>query len=114
LKALIDTSILVAALSQTHLDHYRALSVFKQIKGGQLDAIISAHTLAECYAVLTRLPVQPRISPQQAWQAISHDVLSIMLVFALTAADYRDVIEHLAQTTLPAASPTTRSSAGSQ
>jgi len=97
LKALIDTSVLVAGIIRTHTDHQRALPVMKQIRHGQLDAVISAHSLAECYAVITRMPPPPRLSPPQTWQLIQRDVLSLMTVFALTANDYRDLIEHLAQ-----------------
>ncbi len=97
MKALIDTSVLVAGMLTLHTHHSRALPMLASAKNGQLDAVVSAHSLAETYSTLTRMPPPLRISPQHAWLAIKSNVLSVMTVFALTANDYRDLIEHLAQ-----------------
>ena len=97
MKVLIDTSVLVAGMLVQHMDHSRALPILSQARSGQLNAIVSAHSVAETYAVMTRLPPPLRVSPKQAWLAIEANVISCMTIHALSAADYRDLIEHLAQ-----------------
>jgi predicted nucleic acid-binding protein len=62
-KLLLDTSVLVAAMVETHPDHEVALPWLQQIKDGTHEGLLSTHALAELYAVLTRLPVRPKISP---------------------------------------------------
>lgn len=57
--------------------------------------LVSSHTLAELYAVLTTLPVSPRITPDMAWRLIQEDILNIAEVSALSASDYKTVIRKL-------------------
>ena len=52
-------------------------------------------TLAELYAVLTTLPVQPRITPNVAQELIKHNVLDILDIISLSAEDYAVVIDQL-------------------
>lgn len=66
-KVLFDTSVLVAALVKPHPAHTRAFPWLKKAKSGELTMIVSSHTLAEIYAVLTTLPVSPRITPDIVW-----------------------------------------------
>ncbi len=60
--------------------------------------MVAAHSLAELYAILTRLPLKPPIPPSMAWQMIQENVLAIFEVIPLSESDYRAVLEHLAQT----------------
>ena len=57
--------------------------------------MLAAHSVAELYAVLSTLPVRPRITPIVAQQLIKHDVLDILEVISLSAEDYALVIEQL-------------------
>lgn len=57
---------------------------------------MAAHSLAELYAVLTRLPVQPRISPSLAVQLIRTNILGICGIVALSEDDYVALLDHLA------------------
>ncbi|MGH9843289.1 MAG: PIN domain-containing protein [Blastocatellia bacterium] len=97
MKALLDSSVLVAAMIESHPSHVNAADWVVRAKRREINAIVSAHTLAECYSVLTRIPPPQRISPENAWRAIKENVLSVMDVIALTADDYRDLLEHLSQ-----------------
>ncbi len=47
-----------------------------------------AHSIAEVYAALTRLPVQPRIHPLEAVRIISDNVLPHFEVVPLDKTDY--------------------------
>ena len=62
-KALFDTSVLVAAIVDGHPKHEKALPWLSKAKAQEIEFIVSSHTLAELYAVLSALPVKPRISP---------------------------------------------------
>jgi len=57
--------------------------------------IISSHTLAELYAVLTTMSVSPRITPDIAWRLVREDILNIAEISALSAADYKSIIRKL-------------------
>ncbi len=95
MRVLLDTSVLVAAMVESHPAHARALPWLQRVKGGTDTGLVAAHSLAELYAILTTLPVQPRIPPTVAQQLIKHNVLSIFEVMFLSDKDYAAVIDHL-------------------
>lgn len=97
MKVLLDTSVLVAAMVEVHPAHERALPWLQQVKKGEITASVAAHTLAELYAVLTRLPVNPSISPAVAWRLIEENVLAAAEVTALSEEDYRTLLQSLSQ-----------------
>jgi predicted nucleic acid-binding protein len=92
---LFDTSVLVAALVKAHPVHERAVSWLKRAKTGEVSMAISAHTLAELYAVLTTLPVSPRISPDMAWRLINENIEKTVVVVPLGTEDYIKTIRQL-------------------
>jgi predicted nucleic acid-binding protein len=100
LKVLIDTSVLVAAVQESHPHHQRAQDYLQRVKSGEVKAFVSAHTLAEFYATLTRMPLPYRLKPEQVWQVIKDDLLPMAEVVILSAADYLQLLEHLSQTGL--------------
>lgn len=61
----------------------------------------AAHGLAEIFAVLTTLPVSPRITPSQAQRLIRHNIATRMDVVALDGVDYEAVIESVTSLGLP-------------
>jgi predicted nucleic acid-binding protein len=95
MTVLLDTSFMVALLNEEHVAHHRVLPWQQQIVRGELRGILAAHSLAETYAVLTRLPLKPPIPPDLAWQAIERN-LSVLQVIALTPDEYRSVLGELA------------------
>jgi predicted nucleic acid-binding protein len=95
MKILFDTSVLVAALVKPHPMHERAVSWLKRSKSGEVVMAVSSHTLAELYAVLTTLPVSPRISPDMAWRLIDEDIIKTAEVVALGSEDYTETIRQL-------------------
>ncbi len=58
---------------------------------------VAAHSIAELYAVLSILPVQPRISPSFANKLIQQDVLDICEIVPLSIQDYNRIIKHLSE-----------------
>jgi predicted nucleic acid-binding protein len=96
-RVLLDTSVLVAAMVEAHPRHTLAFSWLQRLKGQEDTGLVAAHSVAELYAVLTVLPVHPRIAPALARQLIRRNVLDIMEVVPLSAKDYATVIEQLSE-----------------
>jgi len=94
-RLFFDTSLLVAALVDGHPAHERALPWLQRVRSGADVGIISAHTLAELYSILTRLPIRPRIAPAAARQLIAENLLGTFEIVTLTEADYVAVLDHL-------------------
>jgi predicted nucleic acid-binding protein len=96
-RILLDTSVLVAAVVEAHPMHSVALPWLQRAKTRSDAGLVSAHSIAELYAVLTTLPLRPRISPNVAVQVIERDVFDILEVIPLSADDYRAVIKSLSE-----------------
>ncbi|MFH1907990.1 MAG: PIN domain-containing protein [Chloroflexota bacterium] len=95
MKVLLDTSILVAAIIEAHPAHSLALPWLQRAKEKAYTGLIAAHSLAELYAILTTLPVQPRIPPDLALQLIQQNILDVLEVVSISGKDYISLIEHL-------------------
>ena len=92
MKALFDTSVLVAALIERHPFHPRAYPWLRKAWDGDLDFHVACHSLAETFSTLTTFPIRPRISAHTASSILDQSVLNKATLVALTADDYRDVI----------------------
>jgi predicted nucleic acid-binding protein len=96
MRALLDTSVLVPALVEAHPRHLDAFAWLQRARRGEISAFIAAHSMAEVYAVLTRLPVKPRIPPSFAVQLIREDILRYAEIVPLGTEDYIEVIVAIA------------------
>ncbi|MCI0378547.1 MAG: PIN domain-containing protein [Gemmataceae bacterium] len=97
MKALLDTSTLIAAMLPDHVHHAHALPWLSQAKSGAFEFVCSGHSLAEIYAVLTRLPRTPPIGPDEALRLIQENVSSHARVYSLSSDEYALLIGVLAQ-----------------
>lgn len=93
-KALFDTSTLVAAFLSNHPKHQACTPWLRQVQTGQIQGYIANHTLAEIYAVLTRLPIRPIISPQLAQQLIQENLKNFKSI-TFSTEDYERVIHRM-------------------
>ena len=96
MKTLFDTSVLVSALVDSHVHHSRAYPWLQQAQAGRFEWYVGAHGLAELYAVLTALPLQPRIPPRDAQEMIERALSPTAHLVSLTANDYREVLREVA------------------
>jgi predicted nucleic acid-binding protein len=96
-RVLFDSSVLVAALIQSHPHHDRSLPWLQRGQSGAVTFLVASHTLAELYSVLTALPVRPRLSPPVVWRLIHENVEASAEVVSLAPADYLATIEGLSQ-----------------
>jgi len=90
LKALFDTSVLVATFLADHEFHARSLDAFLRFKPSE--AGCAAHSLAELYASLTRLPGKHRVSPEHAVLFLEQARARLTLV-ALDAEEYYQALQ---------------------
>ena len=95
MKTLFDTPVIIAALVESHPMHGRAFPWLKQAKEKKFELIVASHTLAELYAVLSTLPLKPRISSSVAWRLIKENIESISKIYSLTPAEYSSTIKSM-------------------
>lgn len=100
MKILFDTSVLVAAMVEPHPMHSHAFPWLVRAKSREFDMVVAAHTLAEVYAVLTILPLIPRIAPGVARRLIHDNVETTARVISLSSQDYVSVIKNLSDSGL--------------
>lgn len=96
MKVFCDTNVLVAAFLQTHPHHHAARPLIERVKAGKDSGAVAAHSLAEVYAVLTRLPGGSQVAPMVAWQLISQNILEDFSIVGLTAKEYSAALESAA------------------
>lgn len=75
--------------------HNRAVPWLKKAKANEFELFAASHTIAELYAVLTTLPVSPRITPGLAWRLIHESVEPIATVVSLSSSDYLTIIKRM-------------------
>lgn len=69
-RYLCDTSCLIAAVCTWHEHHGRTCAEIERRGRNHEDLVLAAHTLAETYAVLTRLPPPHRLRADDALSLI--------------------------------------------
>lgn len=94
MKTFFDTSILVAAFWEDHPHHQISLNVFSATR--KKEAACAAHSLAEVYAVMTRLPVRPVVTGEQAMLFV-HEMRDRLTVITLTENDYYATLQEAAE-----------------
>lgn len=97
MRVLFDTSVLVAAIIDSHPNHSKAFSWLLKAKRGEIIGYIGTHTLCELYAIMTSLPTQRKVSSTDIWRLIRESILSNFEIVELTKSDYRAILESLAQ-----------------
>ena len=94
MKVLFDTSVLVPAFIATHSQRTICVPWLEKVQSGEIQGCIATHTLAELYAVLTRLPLKPKISAQLAQRLIQENT-STFEVIVLENSDYQCTIARM-------------------
>jgi predicted nucleic acid-binding protein len=95
MKVFIDSNVIIAASLAEHVHHAQALRVVEAVHRKEAEGFVSAHSLLETFATLTRLPRTPRISPLQASALIDENVVKHFSVVALSAKEYAGLCKNL-------------------
>ncbi|HTV43271.1 MAG TPA: PIN domain-containing protein [Candidatus Sulfotelmatobacter sp.] len=91
-----DTSVLVSAVIKQHTAHERAFAVLERVQNKKDEGVISAHSLAETYAVLTKLPPLYRHTPEQALLSIEENILKHFKIVGLAGGEYAALLREAA------------------
>lgn len=78
-------------------NHSAALAYFQACSEHRSEAFCSTHTLAECYATLTALPLPVRIQTGKASFIIQESFLKRLSIVELTAQDYREAMRRVTE-----------------
>jgi predicted nucleic acid-binding protein len=91
MKILIETNVLVAGVLEVHSAHTRVLPYLKRFQSGTENAFLCSHGLAEAYAILTSLPLSPKVSSAEA-KRVLEATSSWLDVVTLGKSDYSAAI----------------------
>jgi predicted nucleic acid-binding protein len=90
MKGFFDTSVLVPVFYGDHVHHQASLALFIQFD--KSTGCCGAHSLAEVYSTLTRMPGKNRISGEQAMLFIG-SIRERLAIIALSSDEYADALE---------------------
>lgn len=90
MKVFFDTSVLVAASVEEHQHHQRSFDRLEQ--ADKKRACCAAHSLADLYSILTRLPGKHRLSGEQALLFLD-SVCERLETIALDSHEYVSAIQ---------------------
>jgi predicted nucleic acid-binding protein len=93
-KFFFDTSVLVPVFVEEHPHHEASLAVF--LRSDKKRGSCAAHSLAEVYATLTRLPGKHRASASEAMLFLENMQERLVLI-ALDAEEYWRAVMHSAE-----------------
>ena len=93
MKVFFDTSIFVPLVLGHHVHHRASQSVF--LKLGRNRGFCAAHSLAETYSTLTRMPPIDRMTADQVMLHVQ-DIASRLEIIALDALEYVQTMSDLA------------------
>ena len=97
MKIFCDTSVLVAGCVRLHPHFNRARPVLEAAVETKGEYLISSHSLAESYSVLTNLPLKPKIMPSEAKLIIETNIQPYFRQVAVTAKMYTKAILRCAE-----------------
>lgn len=95
-RILVDTSCLIALLCSWHEQHVRTRKFLESSMSKGTELILAAHSLAEAYSILTRLPYPYRLSETDAIELFNANWDKTRIV-ALSAREYRRVLRGAAK-----------------
>lgn len=98
MKVFLDTSVLISAVIKQHVAHERGFVVLERIQDQKDEGVISVHSLAEMYAVLTKLPSPYRHTPEQALLSIEENVLKHFETVGTGKSEYAALLREAAGT----------------
>jgi predicted nucleic acid-binding protein len=86
----LDTSVLVPAFYADHIHHRASLKLFIELD--KTTGCCGAHSLAEVYSTLTRMPGKHRTSGEQAMLFIG-SIRERLTIVSLNGEEYADALE---------------------
>lgn len=103
MRVFLDTGVLVAASERSHPHHFQAFAVVRRVVQGQDEGFIALQSIAEAFAALTQLPVQPRIHPSEAGRIVRDNFVGRFQLVAAGKVEYLQALGLVEQGGWPAA-----------
>jgi len=100
-KVYFDTSVLVASSIRVHVHFHQAQKAVLAVHAKHVEGYTSTHALAEFYSATTRTPFPSPVSPHEAWQLLSENILPSFEIVSLSKADYERALERCVQNGWP-------------
>jgi predicted nucleic acid-binding protein len=95
MKVFFDTSVLIPAMVDQLSNHARCFPTFIEYSENENEGFCSTHVLAECYSVMTTLPLRRRINPLDARQLVHDTVIGRLTIIPLGIDEYRKAIDRV-------------------
>jgi predicted nucleic acid-binding protein len=95
MRVFCDTNVLVAAALKAHGHHNSAKAVLESIYCGDDIGFVSAHSVAETFSVLTRMPTAPKLTPQDVRAILEKNVIPHFRFVTLVKEDYLNAVRTL-------------------
>ena len=92
MRICFDTNVIVAGLLVDHEMHEICRPWLRRANNREFQALVSVHSLAEVYSVVTRLPKPYRLSAEIARRLMLENLSNFERI-ALTSTDYESVLE---------------------
>ena len=92
-----DTSVMVPALVDQLNNHANALEIYVRFTSRRNQDVTSTHALAECYSVLTGMPLPRRVTTVEAKRLIDKSIHTRLNVVDLTESDYASAVERVSR-----------------
>lgn len=92
-----DTSVLVSAIVATHPAHNRTFPYYEKIFYEKETGFISTHCIAEVYAVLSVLPIKPKLSPLEVEKILQKNIYPKFEVISLSPKDYKNAVSRVSE-----------------
>lgn len=96
MNVVFDTSVIVAAVVSAHPLHAWAREQLEDALTGRVTGFVSVRTLAESYALLTRLPTRPRLRPRQVRHLVEENLRDLSVI-PMRARDWRAALARTAE-----------------
>jgi predicted nucleic acid-binding protein len=93
MTAFFDTSVLIPVFLEDHEHHQRSWSAF--VERDKRSSFCAAHSLAEVYATMTRLPGRHRLNGDQVLLCLDN-IRERLTLIALTGDEYHSAIKDAA------------------
>lgn len=91
-----DTPVLVAAFINSHPHHTQAQAALRRVVSGRARGYMATQSIAEVYAALTHLPLQPPIDGQEAERIINENILPHFTVMSVGRGESLEVLSRAA------------------
>jgi len=95
MRVFCDTNVFVAASLEAHPHHDPAKRVLQRVSRRDDAGFAAAHSLAETFSVLSRMPTTPKLTTTDVLAILESNIIPHFTFIALLPGDYPDAIRAL-------------------